>query len=153
MMKLALLLLGLAVAYTNAECQDGYWGDGCNTVCGACADNAFCDKKTGECPGACAKDWESAKDQKQKCDVPLCFGSNTGCSGGSGAKCVAPNYCICGELGAQVVGKQVERDGVKGIDCVNLRMDGIIGSVIAMGVMFVSIGICGGIERMRNKSK
>lgn len=148
-MKLAILaglaILGVASA---AECvRDGYWGEDCNNVCGYCKGNAACDKATGKCPAAaCQDDWLG-----EKCDEPKCFGSKTGCS--LGGKCVAPNYCVCGALGAQIVGKEVTREGTTGIDCISLRMDGIKGAGIAMIVMFVSIGICGGIERMRNKNK
>jgi len=154
-MKLAILaavaLFGVAF---SADCKrDGYWGEDCNNVCGYCKDNKACNKSDGNCPStSCEEGWESLKGET-KCNKPICFGLE-GCSFG---KCVAPNYCVCGAEGAQIVGKEVERivNGKKhtGIDCVSLRMDGIKGAGIAMLVMFVSIGICGGIERMRNKNK
>lgn len=84
------------------------------------------------------------------CNVPVCWGS-AGCA--EEGECVAPNYCICGKSGAQVVGKQVRNDGIEGIDCVSLRKDGIVGAGIAMIVMFVSISFCGGIERMRTSKR
>jgi len=142
-----ILLAALAFAGVLAkECTTpGYYGDDCNSICGMCKDDAVCDKD-GKCPdGKCADGWSG-----DVCKTAECFG-NAGCS--EGGKCVAPDYCVCGELGAQIVGKQVNKNGVEGTDCVSLRKDGIKGAGIAMVVMFLSIGFCGTVERMRNKSK
>jgi len=66
-------------------------------------------------------------------------------------KCVAPNYCVCGESGAQVVGLKRTYDGIEGINCVSLRRDGIKGAGIALIVMFVSISTCGLIAEKNRK--
>jgi hypothetical protein len=145
---LLLVLCSLAVFVAAKECdRDGYWGDDCNKICGTCA-TGVCDKKSGKCE-ECADKWVSGQAGEKLCNVPTCFGKENGCD--QGGKCIAPDYCICGEQGAQVVGKEVTRGEITGIDCVSLRWDGIKGAAIAMVVMFTSIGICGGIERVRNR--
>jgi len=151
-MKLAIAIACLFVSATwAAECtREGYWGEDCNNVCGKCKDDVACNKANGQCANGCAENWTSEKSADKDCSTPTCFGDK-GCS--EGGKCVDVNYCICGEQGAQIVGKSVTVDGTEGIDCVSLRKDGIKGAGIAMVVMFVSIGFCGGVERMRNKNK
>lgn len=79
-----------------------------------------------------------------------CFG-DTGCA--EGGSCVAPNYCVCGESGAQTVGLKRNYDGIEGINCVNLRKDGLIGCVIAFIVLGVSISFCGLVAEKRIRSK
>lgn len=119
------------------------------TVCGGGCKGDACDKSTGECTqSGCLENWTSSSGNK--CDVPVCFGK-AGCA--QGGKCVAPNYCVCGTSGAQVVGVQREFDGIEGVNCVNLRAQGIKGAGVALLVLFVSITTCGLIERQRNKNK
>jgi len=142
-----IILFAFVVVYSEAACRDGYWGATCNNACGACAgDNNKCDAVTGKCPnagktGACEQGWEG-----DGCDQPICFGT-AGCD--NDGKCVAPNYCVCGESGAQVVGVNKMYDGIQGVNCVSLRKDGIKGAFIALAVMSVSISICGIIAEKR----
>lgn len=35
------------------SCSDGYWGSGCDQVCGQCRDGVSCDKVTGQCDSGC----------------------------------------------------------------------------------------------------
>jgi len=139
-----ILLASLAIVGAMAACESGYYGENCDALCGMCKDDKPC-TADGKCPDGCAKGWAG-----DLCKDAQCFGG-AGCS--EGGKCVAPDYCVCGELGAQIVGKEVNKGGVVGTDCVSLRKDGIKGAGIAMVVMFLSIGFCGTVERMRNKSK
>merc|ERR1711994_2301 len=146
MRTLLTLTLVAAVAY-GACYRPGYYGDDCNTACGSCKDDAVCDKKNGNCPaGGCADGWSG-----DKCDIAECFGQagDAGCA--ENGKCVAPNYCVCGESGAQVVGLKRTYDGIEGINCVSLRRDGIKGAGIALIVMFVSISTCGLIAEKNRK--
>jgi len=112
-----IILFAFVVVYSEAACRDGYWGATCNNACGACAgDNNKCDAVTGKCPnagktGACEQGWEG-----DGCDQPICFGT-AGCD--NDGKCVAPNYCVCGESGAQVVGVNKMYDGIQGVNCVS----------------------------------
>jgi hypothetical protein len=132
-MKLLVLLAVIVGAATAANCRAGYWGSDCNVACGACKDNAACDKNTGKCPKGCETGWNGAN-----CDSAECFTNDGGCA--EGGKCVAPNYCVCGEVGAQVVGI-TDPDG--NVNCVSLRKDGIKGAFIAIAVMAGSISLCG----------
>ena len=59
----------------------------------------------------CNKGWKG-----DRCAEPICFGDN-GCA--EGGKCVAPDYCVCGEAGAQTVGIYRDFDGTKGTNCVS----------------------------------
>jgi len=141
-----IILFAFVIGYSEAACRVGYWGKTCNNACGACAGNKGCNEKSGECPdagktGACEEGWEG-----NGCDKPICFG-NAGCE--NDGKCVAPNYCVCGESGAQVVGVNKMYDGIQGVNCVSLRKDGIKGAFIALAVMSVSISICGIIAEKR----
>ena len=146
-----------------ASCNLGYYGEKCNNACSdgcpiAVTDNSDltkCDKDTGACEfvsgDACKEGYTSSDDQK-RCDQAVCFG-NKGCA--EGGECVAPNYCICGKSGAQVVALNKEFEGdngqmIQGTNCVSLRKDGIKGAFIALAVMVISISICGTIERVKN---
>merc|ERR1712088_1127317 len=83
-------------------------------------------------------------------DGPCNFACSEGC------ECVAPNHCVCGESGAQIVAKKgtyPDENGQEGYNCVSLRKDGIWGAGLALIVVTVSISICGGIERSLNKNK
>merc|ERR1711997_367452 len=119
-MKLLVLLAVIVGAATAANCRAGYYGSDCNVACGACKDGASCNKD-----GACAKGCEDGWSGKN-CDIAECFKNEGGCA--EGGKCVAPNYCVCGEVGAQVVGI-TDADG--NVNCVSLRKDGIKGAFIA----------------------
>lgn len=145
---LRLVLCGLtliAVCYAQ-ECRVGYWKDDCNTACSAGCKGAGneCVKDTGACKvdGGCNDGWEGTPN----CDTPICFGSKDGCDYG---KCIAPNYCVCGEAGAQVVGIAGEYNGIQGTQCVSLRLDGMKGCLVALAVMTVAIAACGFIAEKR----
>merc|ERR1712050_262630 len=97
----------------------------------------------------CLPDWTSSNPEIATCEVPICFGDK-GCS--LGGKCITPNYCTCGKLGTQIVGKEVFYGTETGIDCVSLRLDGIRGAFIAMCVLVLAISTCGSIASYKNKS-
>jgi len=155
---LVMTLLGLVAA----ECPTGYYSgdaslDTCNFACseGCKGEANACDAVSGVCvdTSGCNDNWKSASNNG-KCDVPMCFGKVDGCA--EGGKCVAPNHCVCGESGAQIVAKYGEfpaDSGNEGYNCVSLRKDGIFGAGLALIVVTVSISICGGIERSMNKKK
>lgn len=167
-MKLLTILSTLFVASFAAEsqpCTAGYWRGGnsenaCNWACSPGCSSGLCDETSGACfyeEGAsksCAPGWEN-KDSTDRCDSPICqFNGVSGCS--EGGRCIAPQYCICGTSGAQIVGKHVYNEATgadEGINCVSLRKDGIIGSFIALVVMFVSVSFCGLTERYLTKQK
>lgn len=161
----------------------GYYGKNCNTACspgcqpmkkgdqgnGLVRRGLFqCDATTGKCNSfdkiGCQEGWISSKEKPGNCDVPKCFSNNdkkpNNCA--YNGNCVAPNYCVCGKLGAQVVGKKGSYDVVggknvnekiEGINCVSLRADGFKGSLIALAVMTISISFCGILERSINGDK
>lgn len=162
-MKLYAIFASLMFAAVSAEskCGEGYWSvtgeKPCNFACSpGCADS--CNIEGGKCIGDadCKKGWEDSEDSG-RCDSPVCTferNSNTnGCA--NGGKCIAPQTCICGQSGAQIVAKSVSKaDGThEGTDCVSLRRDGIIGSFIALCVMTVSVSFCAITERHLTKKK
>ena len=144
-----------------AECPKGYYSGVANGPCNfACSEGCVgegnpCDPVTGVCDNAkCNPNWENSDNSANKCDVPQCFGKADGCA--EGGKCVAPNHCVCGESGAQIVAKKgtyPDENGQEGYNCVSLRKDGIWGAGLALIVITISISICGGIERSLNKNK
>jgi hypothetical protein len=159
MMTKTVLLVSLAALATvsaqdTTQCRDGYYGENCNEACSPGCPNETC-QSNGECvftetDKKCKDNWESYNGDN-KCAAPKCFGSVDGCA--EGGKCVAPNYCVCGESGAQTVGLYRNFDGIEGTNCVNLRKDGLIGCVIAFIVLGVSISFCGLVAEKRIKSK
>merc|ERR1739847_73205 len=114
-MKLYIIatLIGLIFAQEEAAtaqsaCPSTYFRltaeDNCNWACSdGCADN-LCESTGGKCSTEkCVDGWENAG-KDGKCDKPVCeFNGVKGCS--EGGDCVAPNQCICGQSGAQVVAK------------------------------------------------
>lgn len=165
MMRIAAIaLLGLS-AFANSQetavdpkavesdCDSGLWGTSCNNVCIGCNDDVNCNKQTGACVDSkCADGYQVQASKDGKC-VPKCFGKQGAAGCDNGGECVAPNYCICGKSGAQVVGVTGTFAGEEGTQCVSLRKDGIKGAFIALAVMIVSVGFCGFIEVQRNKGK
>jgi len=158
----AIALLGLS-AFANSQdtkvetpvekCEAGLWGTNCNNVCIGCNVDVNCNKKTGACDDAkCVEGYDVQASKDGKC-VPNCFGAQGAAGCDNGGECVAPNYCICGKSGAQVVGVTGTFPGGEGTQCVSLRKDGIKGAFIALAVMIVSVGFCGFIEVQRNKGK
>merc|ERR1712109_168381 len=142
-----------ANAAVNA-CETGLWGADCNNVCIGCKAGEGCDDK-GVCTGDCAEGYAATSDGCK----PTCFGvqGDAGCD--NDGECVAPNYCICGKSGAQVVGVYREDhttpsgQTAAGTQCISLRKDGIKGAFISLVIMVISIGFCGIIEVQRNKGK
>lgn len=147
MTKTVLLVSLAAFATVSAQsCRPGYYGENCNQGCSPGCQNDLCDSATGECKESeCNPGWRG-----DRCAEPICFGES-GCA--EGGKCVAPDYCVCGEAGAQTVGIYRDFDGIKGTNCVNLRTDGLIGCVIAFIVLGVSISFCGLVAEKRIRSK
>jgi len=166
MMRTTAVILLVCLAATSFAAEDGcetkgLWGENCNNVCIGCLPGAGCSKNTGACNADsdgnfCATGYKQASDKQ--CE-PVCFGKqgkDAGCD--NGGECVAPNYCICGKSGAQVVGvlrnvTLASGDIVEGTQCVSLRKDGIKGAFISLVVMVIAIGFCGIIEVQRNKGK
>lgn len=111
----------------------------------------------GAVDSGCKAGWTDKKNGDNMCQQPQCFGNDgdNGCD--NDGECIAPNYCICGRSGAQVVGVQGEYEVngkmVDGTQCISLRKSGIKGAFIALAVMCVSITFCGCIELQRSKSK
>jgi len=153
---LLVCLAATGLAQEAKTCQTGLYGENCNNVCIGCKADAGCNKDTGACDGGCAEGYEVTT--AGPCE-PKCFGvrGNAGCD--NGGECVAPDYCICGKSGAQVVGvykdDHVTSNGqtVAGTQCISLRKDGIKGAFISLVIMVISIGFCGIIEVQRNKGK
>jgi len=153
----AVILLVCLAATSYAACDVGLWGEKCNNVCIGCPAGSTCDQTTGVCADGCADGYKPASGNGQ-CEA-VCFGKqgkNAGCD--NEGECVAPNYCICGKSGAQVVGVAGEFVGTdgqtyEGTQCVSLRKDGIKGAFISLVIMVISIGFCGFIEVQRNKGK
>lgn len=152
MMTKTVLLLSLAALATvfaqESDCRDGYYGENCNTACSPGCKDSKCDS-TGKCidTESCNDGWKNKADGD--CAEPICF--IDGCA--EGGECVAPNYCVCGNSGAQTVGLKRIFGGIEGTNCVNLRKDGLIGCVIAFIVLGVSISFCGLVAEKRIRSK
>lgn len=155
---ISLIFAQEAVSTPKADCPATYFRltaeDNCNWACSdGCADN-LCASTGGKCnTEKCVDGWKNGK-EGGRCDVPVCeFNGVAGCS--EGGECVAPQTCICGQSGAQVVAKPQfdENDKLIGTDCVSLRKDGIMGAGIAIIIMSVSISICGGIAEKNGKAK
>ena len=45
--------------FVLAECQDGWFGEDCNSMCGHCNGTEVCDKESGYC-SACAQGYMGA---------------------------------------------------------------------------------------------
>lgn len=153
MMRIAaVVLLGLSgLIIAQETCPAGLYGEDCNNICVGCVDDKGCDKSTGVCTTKqCAEGYEAVKDEVCQ---PKCFGSlgNAGCD--NSGECVAPNYCICGKSGAQVVGVFGTYNGEEGTQCISLRKTGIWGALYSLVIMVISISFCGLVEYNRNKGK
>lgn len=160
-MKLYAIFASLMFAAASAEkCSDGYWSANgqkpCNYACSPGCKTG-CNTEGGNCNEAgCNEGWKSADKANNKCESPICnFARNDAPGCANGGKCIAPNTCICGQSGAQIVAKSVnDAEGkFEGTDCVSLRKDGIIGSFIALCVMTVSVSFCAITERHLTKKK
>jgi len=122
-MKLILIACFIAVSISFAaakDCEEGTWGTGCLNACGKC-DAGACNNETGICPGGCMKGYEGPR-----CDKPQC---DQDCGPGI---CVAPGVCgACGDI------------NYVGPNCEDIRLKGLLGSLIALAVISVSITLCG----------
>lgn len=157
------LIFAAVIATAFADCPAGYFsqeaGGPCNFACSeGCKDG--CNSVGGACTtiNDCKDGWTNAPQDlkmgivENGCSVPVCFGK-AGCQ--NGGECIAPNTCICGKSGAQVVSKAVEDENgnFQGYDCISLRADGIKGAFIALVVMLVSITTCGFIAEKNGQAK
>jgi hypothetical protein len=101
------------------ECAAGRWGPSCANVCGNCADGGC--KADGNCDGGCKKGWKGEQCAEAECSQDC----------GPGI-CVAPNTCgACGDI------------NLVGPNCEDIRLRGLLGSLIALGVISISITLCG----------
>lgn len=139
------ILRSLAIIFTvhistiQAACNKGYFGDLCENYAEGCRDNAVSEDGTCLNPG-CNPGWDDAG-QKHNCAQPICF-ENFGCS--NGGQCIAPNFCVCGEQGSQIVAQTGNfHGGIPGTDCISLRRSGIIGAFSALLMMIIAITTCG----------
>jgi len=143
---------------SETTCPTDYYGDSCHKTCSdGCPDH--CKENTGECNQSgdfkCNKGYESSSTstpEKQDCAVPTCFGK-AGCS--NGGDCIAPNYCICGKAGAQVIGKKatykIGEETYEGTDCISLRKNGMLGALVALFILCCAITTCGMGAKYNNK--
>jgi len=109
----------------NSTCASGSWGLDCMNACGKCdyAEGATCDANTGACGNevGCLKGYTG-----DNCDKALC---DQDCGPGI---CVAPNVCgACGDI------------NLVSPNCEDIRLKGLLGSLIALAVISVSITLCG----------
>lgn len=126
-MKLIIVACVLAVCATIATaqtCKAGTWGTDCLNACGKCnTDDGINCNGTGSCPNGCIAGYEG-----DRCDIPIC-NHVTSCSPGI---CVAPDVCgACGDI------------NYVGPKCEDIRLKGLLGSLIALAVISVSITLCG----------
>ncbi|CAK8674709.1 uncharacterized protein LOC143469054 [Clavelina lepadiformis] len=120
-----LAIIVAAMAQDNSTCPKGRWGPDCQNVCGQCEtpeSGPVCNYNTGVCtvPG-CLGEYSG-----DDCASPVCKG---GCGSG---ECVAPGYCAnCGDI------SKISPN------CEDIRLRGLIGSLISFSVITVSITLCG----------
>jgi len=124
-MKIVLVISALAfyVTLTSAQnCTSGSWGGAtCLNACGKCANDDVCDAVTGNCPGGCEYGYQGVK-----CDQAVC---KQDCGPGI---CVAPDICgACGDI------------NLVSPNCEDIRLKGLLGSLLALGVVSISITLCG----------
>jgi len=111
----------------NTRCANGSWGTDCLNACGKCdyaeGATATCNVDTGACGNevGCLQGYEG-----DNCDKAMC---KQDCGPGI---CVAPNVCgACGDI------------NLVSPDCEDIRLKGLLGSLIALAVISVSITLCG----------
>jgi len=154
MLRIGAALLVLAATGYAATCETGLWGENCDKLCVGCqvaegAARPLAVKTKENATRNSATGYQLAN--SGLCE-PVCFGKAGKNGGGcdNDGECVAPDYCICGKSGAQVVGVTQPEGGVQ---CISLRKAGIKGAFISLAVMFASITFCGVAERQLNKNK
>jgi len=128
-LAVALLFCGIAATFA---CDGAMWGPNCTNVCGFCKDSfardVECNDDSGLCPinddgtFSCKFGWRG-----EKCDHPDCSEYND-CNTG---ECIAPGTCFCGEDINLVTP-----------NCEDIRLRGLIGSAIAVGVISIMILFC-----------
>merc|ERR1712226_45567 len=140
-MKILLGLTLIGVAFS--ACEFGYYGDNCENYCIGCP-SANRDQ-SGKCADSeCEVGWAKNPADEDRCSTPICFGE-AGCK--EGGNCIAPNYCMCGHLGSQIVSFKKPSAGQvdyeAGIQCLSLRKSGLKGAFAAICMMLLSISFCG----------
>jgi len=111
----------------NTVCAAGSWGPNCLNACGKCSYSEgsaqTCDAATGACGAnnGCLEGYEG-----NNCDKAVC---KQDCGPGI---CVAPDVCgACGDI------------NLVSPNCEDIRLRGLLGSLIALAVISVSITLCG----------
>lgn len=135
---ISVCFLAASAQETNLNCTKGYWGEGCANYCGYCAGmestgiyDRECDPVSGQCADGCLGGWSGLN-----CDIPFC---KDGCNGG---ECVYPNTCAnCGDISKVSPG------------CTNIKLRGLLGSLIAIIVLTLSLAICGVGTVLHERSK
>lgn len=149
-----LLALVISGALAAGTCRAGYYGAKCNKACSSGCKGGTCDVE-GVCTdtSGCEPGWKSTNTKSAKCEKPICFASTGGCD--YDGDCIAPNYCICGKAGAQVVGLKRIFPGEteEGTNCVSLRKDGIIGAGFALLIVASAVTTCGVIAEKAGKPR
>jgi hypothetical protein len=121
-----------------------WFGPDCLYRCN-CANDGPCDKVNGKCDdGECPPGYFG-----DACDQATCTDH---C--GPFGRCVAPEQCVCYELYS--IEKETivhEENGTEKIvhRCVSLRINGLKGAFISLGVLVVSILFCGCVQSTLNK--
>ena len=141
---LSLSLFAICTILTSAKkCRPGYYNSAENCIysCSHCL-NKICIDDKGSC-GANNFDLQNynyVDPIAKTIGTPKCFGDQ-GCN--EGGRCIAPNYCVCGQSGAQTVGVKGSWNGVEGINCLSLRKDGLKGALFAFMMLIIAISTCG----------
>nr|XP_002128961.1 multiple epidermal growth factor-like domains protein 10 [Ciona intestinalis] len=109
----------------SQNCTDDHWGEDCMNACGNCyvldSNQPKCDPITGKCANGCTGGYTGVNCEKANC-VQDC---------GPGL-CVAENYCAnCGDI------------SLVSPNCEDIRLRGLLGSLMAFGVIAVSVTLCG----------
>jgi len=132
---------------TDLACPVGvngtqWFGPECRFRCN-CATGSSCARSNGEC-GECREGYSGLA-----CDQAICTDH---C--GPFGRCVAPEQCVCYQLYS--IEKETivhEESGTEKIvhRCVSLRISGLKGAFISLGVLIVSILFCGCVQSTLNK--
>jgi len=133
-MQLFMVFISFIASISAQDCPAGYWGTDCNFRCGMCKNESDgvsgCNKDNGKCltQKGCETGYTG-----EDCQTPQCFFNTNADQCGSG-RCASPDNCVCTGLTAKdETGK-----------CYSLRIAGLKGAAISIGVLIVSILACQG---------